>query len=106
MSVDFSPLTRLAIELGEDVVLAMAQAYVESVMRQRAPVETPPLRAQPSPTCTELIEDRMASATPENLEPLIVAIEVAQVSNGLSPSLLIDAISRLDALRAVNELNG
>jgi hypothetical protein len=48
----------------------------------------------------------MASATPENLEPLIVAIEVAEVSNGLSPSLLIDAISRLDALRAVNELNG
>jgi hypothetical protein len=106
MSVDFSPLTRLAVELGEDVVLAMAQAYVESVMRQRAPVETPPLRPQPSPTCTELIEDRMASATPENLDPLIVAIEVAEVSNGVTPSLLIDAISRLDALRAVNELNG
>jgi hypothetical protein len=106
MSVDISPLTRLAVELGEDVVVAMAKAYVESVMCRRAPLETPPLRAQPSPTCTELIEDRMASATPENLAPLIVAIEVAQVSNGISPSLLIDAISRLDALRAVNELNG
>jgi len=106
MSVDISPLISLAVELGEDVVLAMAQAYVESVMQRRAPVQTPPLRAQHSPTCTELIEDRMASATPDNLEPLIVAIEVAQASNGVSPSLLIDAISRLDALRAVNELNG
>ena len=106
MSVDISPLTRLAVQLGEDAVVAMAQAYVESVIQRRAAVETPPLRARPSPTCTELIEDRMASATPENLEPLIVAIEVAEVSNGVSPSLLIDAISRLDALRAVNELNG
>ena len=98
----------LATHLGEDIVLEMARSYIERVSLSRAAqvVVTPPLRAQPSPTCTELIEDRMASATPDNLAPLEVAIEVAIASDGVTDTLLSDAISRLDALRAVNELNG
>jgi hypothetical protein len=43
----------------------------------------------------------MASASVDNLVPLEVAIEVAIASNGVSSSLLTDAISRLDALRAM-----
>jgi hypothetical protein len=101
-------LDTLAHQLGEDVVLEIARAYIERVTLRRATqvVVTPTLRAQPSPTCTELIEDRMASATPDNLAPLEVAIEVAIASDGVTDALLSDAISRLDALRAVNELNG
>jgi len=92
------PIEALAIQLGEDVVLKMAQAFIA-----KRTVQTPPLRARPSPNCTALVEDRMASASAENLAPLEVAIEVAIASNGVSSSLLTDAISRLDALRAMRE---
>ena len=112
MPTDITPLNALVAELGEDTVLEMARAFVELVTARRTGatsmqcVQTPPIRPQPSPACTQLIEDRMASATADNLAPLEVAIEVAQVSNGVTSSLLADAVSRLHALRAVNELNG
>ena len=92
------PIEALAVQLGEDVVLEMARAFIAKRV-----VQTPPLRARPSPTCTALVEDRMASATVNNLAPLEVAIEVAMASNGVTTSLLTDAISRLEALRAMGE---
>jgi len=92
------PIEALAVQLGEDVVLKMARAFIA-----KRTVQTPPLRARPSPTCTALVEDRMASATVDNLAPLEVAIEVALASEGVTSSLLTDAISRLEALRAMRE---
>ena len=112
MPIDITPLNALVTELGEDTVLDMARAFINLVTARRAgtssmqPVQTPPIRPQPSPACTHLIEDRMASATADNLAPLEVAIQVAEASNGVTSSLLADAVSRLHALRAVNELTG
>jgi hypothetical protein len=92
------PIEALAVQLGEDVVLKMAQAFIA-----KRTVQTPEFRARPSPACTALVEDRMASATVDNLAPLEVAIEVALASEGVTTTLLTDAISRLEALRAMRE---
>ena len=112
MPIDITPLNALVAELGEDTVLEMARAFINLVTARRTGttsiqcVQTPPIRPQPSPACTDLIQDRMASATADNLAPLEVAIQVAEASNGVTSSLLADAVSRLDTLRAINELNG
>ena len=98
LTAAMDPIEALAVQLGEDVVLKMARAFIAKRI-----VQTPPLRARPSPTCIALVEDRMASATVDNLAPLEVAIEVAMASEGVTTTLLTDAISRLDALRAMSE---
>ena len=98
LTTAMDPIEALAIQLGEDVVLKMAHAFIAKRI-----VKTPEFRARPSPACTALVEDRMASATVDNLAPLEVAIEVALASDGVTTTLLTDAISRLEALRAMRE---
>jgi hypothetical protein len=112
MSIDHSPLNALAAELGEETVLQMAISYINMITERRAGIapadwspiiSTPPRRTRlqyPLPTLVR----RTMDATADNLQDLEEAIEAAD-DDGLSQSEeYIDAVSRLEALRAVNEM--
>jgi hypothetical protein len=111
MSIDHSPLNALAAELGEETVLQMAISYINMITERRAgiapadwsPVISTPPRVRREFPLPALVRRTMA-ATAENLQELEEAIEAAD-DDGLSQSEeYIDAVSRLDALRALNEM--
>ena len=109
MSIDHSPLNALAAELGEETVLQMAISYINMITERRAGIapadwspviSTPPRVRRDLPTLVR----RTMAATADHLQDLEEAIEAAD-EDGLSQSEeYIDAVSRLDALRAVNEM--
>jgi hypothetical protein len=112
MSIDHSPLNALAAELGEETVLQMAISYINMITERRAGIaptswspviSTPPRRTRREFPLPALVR-RTMSATADNLQELEEAIEAAD-DDGLSQSEeYIDAVSRLEALRAVNEM--
>jgi hypothetical protein len=131
MSIDFSPLNALAAQLGEETVLAMARAYIDSIFERRAGIapeswmhmttpprsevmQTPPRierrssngdEARRSLDIRQRLWQETIRATPDNLFNLIDCIEDADDA-GLSAEEeeYMDALSRLDALRALGEI--
>ena len=108
---DHSHLNALAAQLGEETVLQMAISYINMVMERRAGIapaswnpviSTPPRRTRLQFPLSTLVR-RTMSATADHLQDLEEAIEAAD-NDGLSQTEeYIDAVSRLEALRCVNE---
>ena len=105
---DHSPLNALAAELGEETVLQMAISYINAIMDRRAGIVpaswspvTPPRLARRARLAH--LARRTMAATADNLQDLEDEIVTAH-HDGMSQSEeYIDALSRLDALRAVNQ---
>ena len=112
MSIDHSPLNALAAQLGEETVLQMAISYINMIMERRAgiapaswspAISTPPRRVRREFPLPALIRRTMA-ATADHLDDLEEAIHDAEGDGLTHTEEYIDAVSRLDALRGVNEM--
>jgi len=117
MSIDYTPISMLAAQLGEEVVLEMAIAYINTVVGRHAHtvterhIHTPPRvtrnrfiqrRARHEFPLTILVQQTI-SASSDNLQPLEEAINLAYDDGLDNTAEYIDALSRLDALRSIND---
>lgn len=95
-------LNALAAQLGEETVLAMAAAYIESVRERRGGI-TPPIWLDNTTALIHRLERQTRSATVGTLNDLGGVIHEAAEAGLTATEAYIDAVSRLDALMAVLE---
>ena len=93
-------LNALAAQLGEETVLAMAAAYIESVRERR---ETQPIWLNNNAALIKRLDRQTRSATTGSLNDLGAVIHEATEAGLTETEAYIDAVSRLDALMAVLE---
>ena len=120
LSIDYTPISMLAEQLGEAVVLEMAIAYINTVVERHADtviqhterqITTPPRvtrnrfiqRRTRREFPLTILAQRTLSASSDNLQPLEEAIGLAYEDGLDDTEEYIDALSRLDALRSIND---